>query len=161
MFKAIVISVFIVFVNGAALEKSWYHAATPVKHELIEPIHEAEHLVEKTVENSVVSHGDITKPQETVTTIHSEENVVTEQKPHENQHFHLPAFLQQILPATFVHALEQLALKIPGFRSELIPETIQYAYPLGYPYAYPPLVGFYPVYPQNLAPLYVPPRYIN
>lgn len=161
MFKVILLSISIVFVNSASLEVR-HHGVAPVQHEIIEPIHTAEHVAEKTVvENSIaLGHGDITKPKETITTVHSEESVVTEPKPQENQVTHLPIFLQQILPTAFAHALEQLVTRIPGFRSGISSGT-NVGFPLGYQNAYPPWFGVSPGYPRIFAPIYLPPGYIG
>lgn len=123
-------SVNIVFINCASIEKNWHH---PAQQEVIT------HTV--TTGEVMGGHDDLRNP---VTSIVTEENVVTEQHGAHPIPF-LPTFIQGVLPSVVSQTIAQLASFIPGFQRTGLENA-----GLGYN----PLIVVYPGYPGNLGGIY-------
>lgn len=138
MSKAILLllSVNIVLINCASLEKSWHH---PIQQEITQPIAGGEVMG---------GHEQLRSP---VPPIVTEENVIAEQQG-VNPISYLPPFIQGLLPSVVSQTIAQLASYIPGFqRTGLYPNVgLGNAAGLGYN----PIVVINPGYPANLGGIY-------
>lgn len=93
----------------------------------------------------------VEKPKDAITTsVITEENVMTVQKPHVNPVNYLPTFIQGLLPQVITQAIGQLAAYLPGFqRTGLYPQQ-----QLGL--GYPSYVSVSPGLPINIPQVYLP-----